>query len=171
MLERILDRMGMHCRSTRASLLALVALASLGALAAAASPALAKLSAKEALEPFKQCPIYAGAVVCTVSYTTEGEFVLGRKSTAINKTVTLQGGLANPINLTETQPLLGAANGETLSKPSLTVPGGLTGVVVDGTEIGGEVTATAELAGPPSSSSSTRAPSRSKRTKRRSRCR
>lgn len=150
MLERILDRMGTHRRNRRASVLALAALASLGALAAAASPALAKQSAKEEAEPFKECPIYAGAVACTVGYTTEGEFAFPRKASKLTKTSILQGGFANAPNLTEAQPLLGATNGETLSRTPEPA-GSLAGLEFIGLEEGGEVTATAELAGPPSS--------------------
>ena len=73
------------------------------------------------------------------------------KTVPINHTVLLQGGLASSA-VTE-QPLIGATNGETLSKTALTVPGGLAGI--GELELGGEVTATAELVGPPSRSSST----------------
>lgn len=69
------------------------------------------------------------------------------KTVPINHTVLLQGGLASSA-VTE-QPLIGATNGETLSKTALTVPGGLAGI--GELELGGEVTATAELVGPPSS--------------------
>ncbi len=153
MLEGILDRMGMHGGRRRAPLLAVAALAVLGALAAAASPALAlNPKVEEELAPFKQCPVYSGAVACVAGTTTEGEFVLGKKAVTINKTVTLQGGLASEgLEVGESVPLLGATNGETLSKTPLTEPGGLTGLELLGLEPGGEVTATAELAGPPSS--------------------
>jgi hypothetical protein len=72
------------------------------------------------------------------SKVTSGEFTLGSKTVPINKTVILQGGIGPSSNK-----LVAAANGETLSKTALTVPGGLVGI--EG--LGGEVTATAELAG------------------------
>ena len=80
-----------------------------------------------------------------VAPTTGGEFVLGHKTVAIEKPVLLQGGLGT----TEfgAQPLIAAVGGEPLSKTPETVPGGLVGIA----GLGGEVTATAELAGPPSS--------------------
>jgi len=120
-----------------ASAIALVALAG-------ASPALASAKLKEEFLPFAGCPL-TSAKVCLVSTTTGGEFVIDHKTVPIEATVTLQGGLAGE-SLFE-QPLLGAGKGETLSKTPLTVPGGLVGIA----GLGGEVTATAELAGPPSS--------------------
>ena len=64
----------------------------------------------------------------------------------IKRTITLQGGLA--VNSeTGVITFVAATNGETLSKTPQTVPGGLVGI--EG--LGGEVTATAELAGPASS--------------------
>jgi hypothetical protein len=89
---------------------------------------------------FNDCPVNApGASACLVSYTTSGEFKLGSKDVTVNKTITLQGAFtkASPF-------LIPAADGNTLSKTPLTVPGGLVGI--EG--LGGEVTATAELAQP-----------------------
>jgi hypothetical protein len=74
---------------------------------------------------------------------------MGSKVVPINKTITLQGGLGSASF--EAQPLIGAADGNTLSKTPLTVPGGLAGVGGPTEEILGEVTAISELAGPPSS--------------------
>jgi len=110
----------------------------------AASPALAS-KIKEEFVPFADCPVEAAAD-CLVANTTGGEFVLDHKTVPITKTVTIQGGIATALPLTA-QPLVGAVGGETLSKTPLTVPGGLVGI--EG--LGGEVTATAEIAGPPSS--------------------
>jgi hypothetical protein len=89
---------------------------------------------------FYDCPINNPSVgACLVSTTNSGEFVLGSKTVTINKTITLQGGVS------ETSPdLVPAVDGNTLSKTPLTVPGGLTGIA----GLGGEVTATSELAGP-----------------------
>jgi hypothetical protein len=109
-----------------------------------ASPALASSKNKELFAKFADCPIHTAAV-CVVSYTTGGEFVIGNKTVPIEKTVTLQGGLAT--DSFEEQPLIGANDGDTLSQTPLTVPGGLLGIA----GLGGEVTATAELAGPASS--------------------
>jgi hypothetical protein len=124
--------------------------AGLGALAMAvialgsASPALALSKNKELFARFADCPIHT-ATVCVVSYTTGGEFVIGNKAVPIEKTVTLQGGLETT-SLDE-QPLVAANNRPTLSLTPLTVPGGLLGIA----GLGGEVTATAELAAPVSS--------------------
>jgi hypothetical protein len=109
-----------------------------------ASPAFASTALKEEFLPFADCPLEA-ASVCLVAKTTSGEFVIGHKTVPIEQTVTLQGGLASTSR--EAQPLLGATDGDTLSQTPLKEPGGLVGIG----ELGGEVTATAELAGPPSS--------------------
>ena len=120
------------------------AMAVLLTAASAASPALASSQLKEEFLPFAHCPLTT-ANACLVSTTTGGEFVLGNKTVAIEKPVILQGGLATE-SLYE-QPLLAAAGAETLSATPQTVPGGLVGIG----GLGGEVTATAELAGSPSS--------------------
>jgi hypothetical protein len=111
-----------------------------------AAPALGANAFKEEFAPFAQCPVET-AQICLVSTTLGGEFTLGLKNTPIVNPVTLQGGLASSFSFGE-QPLIGATNGETLSNVAQPVPGGLTGL---SSSIGGEVTATAELAGPPSS--------------------
>src|ERR1035438_5868428 len=91
---------------------------------------------------FDDCPVSNPAVTsCIVSYTTSGEFHLGNKAVPINKTITLQGGL------TATSPnVVPAADGNTLSKTALQLPGGLIGIeLLPGLT---EVQATAELTGP-----------------------
>ena len=116
---------------------------------ALASPALAitKEELTQDYAPFTACPV-ATAADCVVATTTGGEFVLDHKAVAIDKTITLQGGLATTGVAPEA--LIAPTSGEALSKTSLTVPGGLVGI--PGLEVvGGEVTATAELVGPPSS--------------------
>jgi hypothetical protein len=139
--ERFSGRIaGMRRRGLVVALALAAPLLALGA----ASPALASPKLKEEFLPFADCPL-TSANVCLVSTTTGGEFVIGHKTVPIEVPVTLQGGLAGE-SLYE-QPLLGAADGDTLSKTPLTVPGGLAGIG----GLGGEVTATAELAGPPSS--------------------
>lgn len=88
---------------------------------------------------FATCPVNAVANgVCVRSVVTGGQFVLGGKTVTINKTIVLQGGVAE-----NSAVLVPPTDGNTLSKVPLTVPGGLVGI--EG--LGGEVTATAELAG------------------------
>jgi hypothetical protein len=122
---------------------AIASAASLAALGAA--PAIAAPSGGFAA--FSNCPVNNPEVVdCTVATTTSGEFAVGKKTVPIKHTITLQGGLA--VNeTTGVVTFVAATNGETLSKTPQTVPGGLVGI--EG--LGGEVTATAELAGPASS--------------------
>jgi hypothetical protein len=144
---RLVDRMAGTSRRGLVLAMALVPLATLGA----APPALAskKKQLQEEFLPFAHCPLEA-AKVCMVSTTTGGEFVIDRKTVPIEVPVTLQGGLATVLDtetLYESSPLIGASGASTLSETPLTVPGGLVGIG----GLGGEVTATAELAGPPSS--------------------
>jgi hypothetical protein len=109
------------------------------ALATLGGAASATAGIDRELAVFGDCPLSNPNVgLCIYSTTTGGEFVLGSKTVPINKTIILQGGLA------ATNVLVPAADGNTLSRTPLTVPGGLTGI--EG--LGGEVTATAELAGP-----------------------
>lgn len=124
----------------RLTLVAALALAvSFGALSSASS------AFANGFEVFKQCPVKEAAI-CLYGTTEGGEFVVGAKAVKVTKPITLQGGLA--INEeTEAVTFVGALNGETLSKTPETVPGGLLGI--EG--LGGEVTATTELAGPASS--------------------
>ena len=105
----------------RIALAAPVVVVALCALAFA-SPASAGL--KHDFSVFDQCPVNVpGASACLFSQTTGGEFVIGSKTVTINKTITLQGAY------TKLSPyLIPAANGETLSKTPLTVPGGLVGI-------------------------------------------
>jgi hypothetical protein len=88
-----------------------------------ASPALAS----NPWEVFKQCPTsFPGVEYCTYATTTSGEFAIGKTKVPIEKgtVITLQGGAAST-----GEPgvyfLLPAANGESLSKTPLNVPGGL----------------------------------------------
>lgn len=129
----------------RLTLIAAVAVvASLGLLSAASA---AFATPKGEFEKFAQCPTSNPKVsVCLVGTTESGEFVVGAKAVKVTKPITLQGGLE--INEeTGAVTFAGAANGETLSKTPETVPGGLIGI--EG--LGGEVTATTELAGSASS--------------------
>ncbi|MCW3069474.1 MAG: hypothetical protein JWL67_2099 [Solirubrobacterales bacterium] len=122
--------------------LALLAVALVGSVTlGVASSAMAE-SFQRALIPFATCPYNTpGVAECVVSTVTSGEFHLGSNTVPINKTITLQGGL-NP----KTKELVGATDGNTLSKTPLTLPGGLLGIELLGNLT--EVTATAELAGP-----------------------
>jgi hypothetical protein len=131
---------------TRALVAAALLTASLVTLGAAAS-AHATSAIKEEFLPFGDCPVETAAV-CFIAETTSGEFVIARKTVPIEQTITLRGGL--PSNAFTAQPVVGAADGNTLSATPLPVPGGLLGI--KGLEaLGGEVTATAEIAGPASS--------------------
>jgi hypothetical protein len=92
---------------------------------------------------FANCPIKNPATfVCVVAKAEGGEFTIGKKTVPIKHTITLEGG----IHLNEetgVESLIAPTTGETLSKTPQTVPGGLIGI--EG--LGGEVTATTELAG------------------------
>jgi len=132
-----------HGHALAVAIAAAAAIAMLGA----ASPALASPIDKEDFVPFANCPVQ-DAAVCMVAYTTGGEFAIDHKTVPIDETITLQGGLASTSYAA--QPVVAAVGAPTLSLTPLTVPGGLAGI--EGLEgIGGEVTATAEIAGPPSS--------------------
>jgi hypothetical protein len=124
--------------------IALVAVAcmALGVTAAAAS---AKIN-KADFAKFVNCPIENGAGACVYGETYGGEFKMGSKTVPITNPQVLQGGI--PSLGTETYHLIAPRLGaEALSKASEPIPGGLTGV----TElIGGPASATAELAGAPS---------------------
>ena len=133
-------------RAVRGGLPAALAAALLCALlGAGATPALAANGQlKEEFAEFLDCP-EATAGVCTVAHTTSGEFKMGFKDVPIEKPITLQGGLA--FSSLQTQPLIPARDGNTLISPPQKVPGGLLGIgLLEG--IGGEVTATATIAGP-----------------------
>ena len=134
----------------RVRLAATLVIASLAALAVA-SPAMASL--KQDLQRFSDCPLSnPEATQCVYSLTTSGEFVIGKSSVPITQPVTIQGGLTPPI-------IVPAADGNTLSKTALQVPGGLVGIELPGNFT--EVTATAELAGTGSLGTQSRSRSRS----------
>jgi hypothetical protein len=105
-----------------AAVLLVVVLAVLvGASAATAAP-------KGIFSIFSDCPLKTpGVALCQYAQTTSGEFVLGTTRVPINKTITLQGGAVptgNPENEREYF-LVPAADGNSLSKTELNVPGGL----------------------------------------------
>jgi hypothetical protein len=124
-------------------------IAGLLAVAVMIASALTALSATSAFasaySKFSECPTSNPAVLsCLYAVTESGEFTVGSKNVPIKKPITLQGGLE--LNEKGEIVVVAAKNGETLSKTPQTVPGGLIGI--EG--LGGEVTATAELAGSPS---------------------
>jgi len=118
---------------------------------------------------FAQCPTGTPKVkTCIVARTESGEVKLGNQSVPIKNTQTLQGGLIK-LNTFESQ-FAEALNGETLTKTSQKVPGGLLGIKCSEIKGSGfiekelrklcekifeeglaEVTATTELAAPASS--------------------
>jgi hypothetical protein len=119
----------MQTHRTRVACAALLALA-LAALGMAGG-AQAKLTGNYA--KFAQCP-YANEEVkkCVYSVTESGEVVLGKKKVPIEKSVVLQGGFGAAIEEKEEAEFAkfyAASNGETLTKASQNVPGGLAGIV------------------------------------------
>jgi hypothetical protein len=94
---------------------------------AVAAPAMA--TPKGDFAVFAQCPLSNPSVnLCFFVQSTGKEFIIGNKTVPVNQTITLQGGsILNEETGAET--FVGAANGETLSKTPLVVPGGLTGIV------------------------------------------
>jgi hypothetical protein len=122
-------------RRSRALTIALLLVASLMTLGA--QPALASL--KQDVQRFADCPLGTPKVnECVYSTTTSGEFQLGKAAVPINQTIVIQGGLIG-------HSLVPAADGNTLSKTALAVPGGILGIELLGPLT--SVTATAELAG------------------------
>jgi hypothetical protein len=122
-----------------ASVASLACLASLGAASQAmAEPVFARFSDCP-LSTFKEMKVPAELALCQYAETTSGEFAIGATKVPINQTLTLQGGAVptgNPENSKEYYVLPGA-NGESLSKTELNVPGGLAGII-DCEEIKGE---------------------------------
>ncbi len=80
---------------------------------------------------FSDCPVTTpGVALCQYGQITSGEFVIGAVKVPINKTITLQDGLfptGNPENENEYF-VIPAADGNSLSKTELEVPGGLLGL-------------------------------------------
>lgn len=138
-MKRRIAATGSRKRVLLATIAVFSSLSALGAAPAIATPS-------GGFTVFSDCPLSNPAVIdCIVATTTSGEFIVGNKTVPIKHTITLQGGLTvNPE--TGVVSFLEAADGNTLSKTPQTVPGGLIGI--EG--LGGEVTATSELAGPAS---------------------
>ncbi|HEY3759216.1 MAG TPA: hypothetical protein VGL37_05605 [Solirubrobacteraceae bacterium] len=75
--------------------------------------------------PFGECPLATPNVYdCLVGAVSGGELTFGKITVPINRTLTLQGGLAREPE-TENTTLAPAVDGETLSQTPLEVPGGL----------------------------------------------
>jgi hypothetical protein len=111
----------------RKSLMAIMAVAVPLIVLVAASSALA--TPKGIFKRFSDCPLSTpGLSICQFAETTGGEFSIGSTKVPINKTITLQGGGIGTGKLNEFF-LLPAADGNSLSKTELNVPGGLTGLV------------------------------------------
>jgi hypothetical protein len=146
----------------RRLLLACVVMAAMLVPASSASAALTGEYAK-----FSKCPLSNPAVeICVYANSTSGEFKMGNKAVPLVNPQVLQGGaelvegeeILGPINF------IGAVNGEVLTKSPQPVPGGLLGVTAPSwwpqflRDLFNEtinngftgVTATVELAGPPS---------------------
>jgi hypothetical protein len=103
----------------------LVVAAALTVALVGAVPALATPTGEFAV--FKQCPLSNPAVnLCFYATSSSGEFHVGTTTVPINKPITLQGGSIATI---EGETFVAAANGETLSKTALAVPGGLLGIM------------------------------------------
>ena len=104
-------------------MLAAAALAAMLGALSVASPAFATPKGEYAV--FADCPLTT-ATICIHASTESGEFIVGKKTVPITKTITLQGGL----NETETGfVFVGAKDGNTLTKVPQKVPGGLAGLV------------------------------------------
>jgi hypothetical protein len=79
---------------------------------------------------FNYCPSTNATVFkCIQSVTHGGSVVLGKKNVPIVNAVTLQGGYTEENEITGNSAFVAATNGESLSKTSQPVPGGLSGLV------------------------------------------
>lgn len=101
------------------------------AVAAAALMALAFAGPALATKPtgayanFGDCPTkVTGVNLCVFGQTTSGKFVIGSTEVPIKKTITLQGGIIEHGEIGN-ETFVNATDGNTLSKTSQTVPGGV----------------------------------------------
>jgi hypothetical protein len=114
--------------TVRSSAKYLALFACLGALAAIQA-AVASAHTGE-YSKFNNCPSTNQEVTrCIYSDTEGGEVVLGNKKVPIVHPVILQGGYGKANLTTHIAKFYGATNGETMSKTSQPVPGGLLGIV------------------------------------------
>jgi hypothetical protein len=78
---------------------------------------------------FGDCPVSApGIADCLVTQTTGGQLTFGKATVPIDRTITIQGGLATE-PVTEALAFVPAADGQTLSHTPLEVPGGLLNLI------------------------------------------
>lgn len=118
--SRIARPLGRRART----LLVAAALAALVGALSVASPAFATPKGEYAV--FADCPVTT-AQICIAASTESGEFIVGKKTVPIEKTITLQGGL-NETGGTGLE-FVAAKDGNTLTKVPQKVPGGLSGLV------------------------------------------
>jgi hypothetical protein len=85
---------------------------------------------------FAACPLGDPRTdLCLFTQTTGGEFIIGGETVPLSRTITLQGGVhvvENEEREIVKDEFIAAKNGETLSRTSQAVPGGLRGVVDPG---------------------------------------
>jgi hypothetical protein len=119
------EHVGQPTPKLKLGLAMILAIAIMGIMAqgAFASPPTGKYAV------FSDCPLSNPAVnECIYSTTTSGEVKLGKAAVPISKTVTLQGGVTEN-ETTGAESFVGAADGNTLVKTALPVPGGLAGLI------------------------------------------
>jgi hypothetical protein len=110
----------------RRTLVVMMALVAAFAALGISSTALAAPTGEFAV--FAQCPLSNTEITACINAKTEsGKFIVGKKEVPIVNPITLQGGLIE--NATGGLNFVAAANGETLSKTSQPVPGGLAGLI------------------------------------------
>ena len=92
-------------------------------------PASAVAAPTGAYAPFSKCPLSnPNTKLCLYAKTNSGSVTLGNKTVPIVNPVLLQGGTEFQFQPFETMTLIGATDGNTLSKTPQPVPGGLLGV-------------------------------------------
>ena len=128
MIQEHLPRLS-HCTAMAAVGL----IASLVLLGSASSALATEHHPKGDFASFNQCPLSNPATdLCIFANTESGEFIVGKKTVPILKTITLQGGVHVILNEeveVEGYEFIGAENGVTLSKTPQNVPGGLAGLI------------------------------------------
>ena len=121
----------------RITLIAMVTIAIPIGVLGAASPALAQpkgifsIFSNCPLKTFKELGVPSNRALCQFAETTGGELAIGSTTVKINKTIDLEGGAipdGNPENAHEYF-LIPGANGVSMSKVELNVPGGLLDIV------------------------------------------
>jgi hypothetical protein len=114
-----------HLATARGRALVIVAvLATMVGALSVTSPAFA--TPKGEFAAFADCPVTTAAA-CIFAKTESGEFIVGKKTVPIVNPQTLQGGINS--NEAGEFSFVGAKDGNTLSKTSQKVPGGLSGLV------------------------------------------